>query len=85
MALIKCPECGKEFSDRAESCPNCGCPTETIVQDTTSTECEEIMETAFHVTKKINCLEIDEVSRRFRVPLNSKLNKKSHHLRGGVD
>lgn len=26
MALIKCPECGKEVSDQAESCPNCGCP-----------------------------------------------------------
>ena len=24
MALIKCPECGKEISDKAESCPNCG-------------------------------------------------------------
>lgn len=27
MALIKCPECGKEISDRSESCPNCGYPT----------------------------------------------------------
>ena len=26
MALIKCPECGKEISDKAESCPNCGYP-----------------------------------------------------------
>lgn len=26
MAMINCPECGKEISDRAESCPNCGCP-----------------------------------------------------------
>lgn len=26
MALIKCPECGKEISDRAGACPNCGCP-----------------------------------------------------------
>lgn len=26
MALIKCPECGKEISDQAASCPNCGCP-----------------------------------------------------------
>ena len=26
MALIKCPECGKEISDKATSCPNCGCP-----------------------------------------------------------
>lgn len=24
--LIRCPECGKEISDKAESCPNCGCP-----------------------------------------------------------
>ena len=27
MALIKCNECGKEFSDNADSCPNCACPT----------------------------------------------------------
>lgn len=26
MAIIKCPDCGKEISDRAEACPNCGCP-----------------------------------------------------------
>lgn len=28
MALIRCPECGKEISDRAKSCPNCGFPVE---------------------------------------------------------
>lgn len=26
MALIQCPECGKEISDSAKSCPNCGNP-----------------------------------------------------------
>ena len=26
MALIKCVECGKEISDEARSCPNCGKP-----------------------------------------------------------
>lgn len=26
MALIKCPECGKEISDLAKQCPNCGFP-----------------------------------------------------------
>lgn len=26
MALIKCTECGREVSDRASACPNCGCP-----------------------------------------------------------
>lgn len=33
MALIKCPDCGREVSSRAKSCPQCGCPIaeETIV------------------------------------------------------
>jgi TM2 domain-containing membrane protein YozV len=26
MSLINCPECNKEISNRASSCPNCGCP-----------------------------------------------------------
>lgn len=26
MALMNCPECGKEISDKAVSCPSCGCP-----------------------------------------------------------
>lgn len=27
MALIKCSECGREISDQAETCPNCGSTT----------------------------------------------------------
>ena len=34
MALIKCPECGKEFSSFAKCCPNCACPTELILRMT---------------------------------------------------
>ncbi|MBQ2064576.1 MAG: zinc-ribbon domain-containing protein [Paludibacteraceae bacterium] len=26
MALVKCPECGKEVSSNAATCPNCGTP-----------------------------------------------------------
>lgn len=26
MALIKCPECGRDISDKAQSCPTCGYP-----------------------------------------------------------
>ena len=27
MGLIKCIDCGKEYSPRIGACPNCGCPT----------------------------------------------------------
>ena len=31
MALIECKECGHKVSDKAECCPNCGCPIEEIM------------------------------------------------------
>ncbi len=31
--LIQCPECGKEISDKAVSCPNCGCPSSQWAQE----------------------------------------------------
>ncbi len=33
MALIKCPECGKEVSDKASACINCGFPLSDIKQE----------------------------------------------------
>lgn len=30
MGLVKCPDCGKEFSDRIEACPNCFCPIDEV-------------------------------------------------------
>ena len=30
MGLLKCPDCGKEFSDRIDACPNCSCPKSVI-------------------------------------------------------
>ena len=49
MALINCIECGKQFSDRATACPQCGLPTtfskEGIAQKTSDevnvTKCSE--------------------------------------------
>lgn len=32
MALVKCPDCGKEISSKADKCPNCGYPVEDMVQ-----------------------------------------------------
>ena len=35
MALINCPECKKEISDKATSCPYCGCPLKaTTIEQT---------------------------------------------------
>lgn len=35
MAMIKCSECGKEISDKAKTCPNCGAP---VVQQAPPTQ-----------------------------------------------
>lgn len=36
MALIKCSECGREISDRAEACPGCGAPVSVTVKQEAS-------------------------------------------------
>lgn len=35
MPLIKCPECGAEISDQAQSCPHCGNPIKPVVIEQT--------------------------------------------------
>lgn len=37
MALIKCPECGTEVSDKAEKCPKCAYPINTQIKDKVQT------------------------------------------------
>ena len=43
MALIKCPECGKEISDKAEKCPHCGKILQTKQKNIICPECKEIL------------------------------------------
>lgn len=33
MALIKCPECGKQISDKAEVCPHCGMEVQIVLAE----------------------------------------------------
>lgn len=42
MALIQCPECGREISDKAICCPNCGCPIEKFKTADSNFEKEQI-------------------------------------------
>jgi len=30
VALTECPDCGREVSSKAESCPKCGCPLDRL-------------------------------------------------------
>ena len=41
MALINCHECGKEISDQAEACPNCGAPVKKPEPELTLAELAE--------------------------------------------
>ncbi len=41
MALIQCPECGKEVSDRAPKCPGCGFPIKSDLKKVVPMECPE--------------------------------------------
>lgn len=68
MALIQCPECGKEYSDKAAACPNCGCPIEeakntqiTVSNQIRSVESEGIQRTSSlrDYLEKIKVLETD--------------------------
>lgn len=67
MALIVCPECGKEYSDKALCCPCCACPTEkkedVLVKDTVEgniyQETDESLVTGIETKRK----------RRGRVPI----------------
>jgi hypothetical protein len=33
MAMIKCPECGSDVSEKALACPKCGCPIDNLKND----------------------------------------------------
>ena len=44
MALIKCPKCGKQFSDRAEKCPQCGISKEEVARLIAEKEAAEAAE-----------------------------------------
>lgn len=46
MVLIKCPDCGKMFSEHAEICPECGCPKEIVKKEQKyiCSECNTIIE-----------------------------------------
>ena len=49
MSLIICTECGKEFSDKAPACPNCGCPTSEILNEINKEPEDNVEETGLNL------------------------------------
>lgn len=43
MALIKCPECGKEISDKSKQCIHCGYPLELLAEQKSTVIQKEII------------------------------------------
>ncbi len=43
MALVRCPECRKKFSDKAPACPSCGAPVALTIQAAKATKKQEDM------------------------------------------
>lgn len=72
MSLIKCVECGKEYSDKAQCCPNCACPRDESLINSCSTEDNKIIATYnilgydFNISEKLD----------FRLKLISEFNLK---------
>ncbi|TCU72863.1 hypothetical protein EV204_105199 [Tissierella praeacuta] len=63
MALISCPECSKEISDKAKNCPNCGYPLE---------EKNDVIE-----TEEIDIAEDNDTSEVELTSANEKIEEKS--------
>jgi len=60
MALITCPECGREISDQAAACPHCGYPigspqkksySVVLVDNGTMTDLQELID-LYHLSKE---------------------------------
>ena len=61
MALINCPECKTEVSDKADKCPKCAYPINTVITEP-SPEKQEIVvqsnEGCFLETLNLGCMAI---------------------------
>lgn len=65
MAMINCPECGKEISDKAKKCVYCGkvfSEEENIQQEIRCSECGEILSKNDKICPKCGCPVDEETS-----------------------
>lgn len=54
MALINCPECGKEISDKVKACPHCGYPLVEENIEANPPQPQQVEITSVNLKKKVN-------------------------------
>ena len=72
MALIICSECGKEYSNKATSCPNCGCPTEIALDELNESITKELNGAKGESILSVNEIVEDAEEDREEKPIGSK-------------
>lgn len=77
MALIKCTECGKEFSDKATACPNCGCPHEPQQHITNPNESSIVCPTCGSHNIDITFIQSGAKTRTKNIGAPTKLGRKA--------
>lgn len=70
MALIKCRECGKEISDKASTCVNCGCP---ILKELVCSECGYKLNENDKICKKCGCPVNNEIIEEVKNKVPNKI------------
>lgn len=90
--LINCPECGKEISNKAVSCPYCGCPASAFFGTRDVSECPEekylkkYQQFSFypalfkHYDPKAEKFVIDDLSIAGCILITAELNKETARL-----
>ncbi|MCR5106072.1 MAG: zinc ribbon domain-containing protein, partial [Eubacterium sp.] len=78
MALIYCPDCGKQVSDLANACPNCGYPVRSMIQQLINDD-----ESAKGVSETPNAY--DEVKESFGESFSSQTNANTIEYRSTIE
>ena len=73
MALIKCPECGNNISDKAKACIHCGYPMEALTQKNDLVNSENFVKRSISISKLLS--DLSTVIKSF-IEENDRIKKK---------
>lgn len=80
MALINCSECGKEVSNKAIACPNCGAPVDNM-EEVNSADTSSIP-VKFKATQVVGPVKVDSANKLLTIHGRSAQKKKGNLFKG---